>query len=100
MPFTSGSGTKLKVYEAMAFGLPVVATARGVRGVDIVTGVDVLVAEDSAALADHTVDLLSDPEAARRLGRTARAAFDERLSWEQATFPQVDALLRRLSSAR
>jgi glycosyltransferase involved in cell wall biosynthesis len=97
MPFTSGSGTKLKVYEAMAFGMPVVATSRGVRGVDVDPGVDVLVAEDADGLAALAAGLMADPETARRLGRAARAAFGSRLSWERATYPQLAGLLDRLT---
>jgi glycosyltransferase involved in cell wall biosynthesis len=97
MPFRSGSGTKLKLYEAMAFGLPVVATPKGVAGVDLVDGQEVLVAEDLDALAAAAAGLLDDPDAARRLGAASRRTFEDRLSWERAAYPPLTRLITELT---
>lgn len=60
VPLLDGSGTRIKVLEAMAHGRPVVATARAVSGLDLTDGGDVVLAEGAAALADATCDLLHD----------------------------------------
>ena len=98
MPFKSGSGTKLKLYEALAFGLPVVTTPRGILGVDVRVGEDLLVADDARGIAEHAARVLLDDELARRLARSARATFDDRLSWERAAYPPLSALVARLRS--
>jgi glycosyltransferase involved in cell wall biosynthesis len=98
MPFTAGSGTKLKLYEAMAFGVPVVATPRGVAGVDVAPGSDVLVAEGER-FADDVVRLLDEPLLAAAFGAACRRAFHERLSWEQAAYPRLADVFDRLTQS-
>jgi glycosyltransferase involved in cell wall biosynthesis len=73
-----GSGMKIKVMEAMAFGVPVVTTAEGVEGLAVENGVHAHVAEEDARLADRIVDLLRDRSAAQRLREAARALIVDR----------------------
>src|SRR6185295_9444092 len=53
-----GSGMKIKVMEAMAFGVPVVTTSEGVEGLAVEPGVHAHVADDDGLIADRVVDLL------------------------------------------
>ncbi len=69
-PVFTGGGVRIKVMTAMAHGLPVVCNALGKRGLD---GAPVLVAEDEAGLAAHTLSLLRDPTAAAEQGTAGRA---------------------------
>jgi glycosyltransferase involved in cell wall biosynthesis len=65
----------LVVQEAMAAGVPIVATAVGGLP-DLLGGSGVLVpAGDAAALADAVAGLLTDPESARALAIAARERF-------------------------
>ncbi len=96
MPFRSGSGTKLKLYEAMAFGMPVVATPKGIAGVDVRPDVEVLVRDDAAGIAAAATDVLEDQHLAGRLATAARRAFDERLAWHRSAYPPLNALLESL----
>lgn len=80
-PLLSGSGTKLKVLEAMAAGRPVVATAVGAEGIDARAGEHLRVADSPAAFADAVVDLLTDPSEAARIGRNGRELAARRYSW-------------------
>lgn len=67
IPLTEGGGTRIKILEAMACGLPVIATAKAVEGLDLVAGRHFLAAEtdhDFAAAASH---LRRDPDARARL---------------------------------
>ena len=97
MPFRSGSGTKLKLYEAMAFGMPVVATPKGIAGVDVRPDAEVLVRDDAAGIAAAAADVLEDQDLAGRLATAARRAFDERLSWEKAAHPVLRQVLAGLA---
>jgi glycosyltransferase involved in cell wall biosynthesis len=52
VPIRFGSGTRLKVVEALALGRPVVATTIGAEGLPLTPGVDYLAADDAGAFAD------------------------------------------------
>jgi len=73
-----GSGMKIKVMEAMAYGVPVVTTAEGVEGMEVVPGEHALVAEDDATIADHVCALLDDRAARLRMRAAARALLEGR----------------------
>ena len=76
VPLFEGGGTRLKVLEGFAAGLPVVATTKAVEGLDVVDGEHVLIADDPAAFASAVRQAL-DPEVAARL-RTAGRDLVER----------------------
>jgi hypothetical protein len=57
-PYYYGDGTKIKVLEALAHGLPVVTTTPGLSNTRLVPGRDLLVADDGEAFAGHVIDLL------------------------------------------
>jgi glycosyltransferase involved in cell wall biosynthesis len=68
-----GSGMKIKVMEAMAFGVPVVTTEEGVEGLAAESGVHCHVAETDADLAARIVELLNDRSEADRMRLAGRA---------------------------
>lgn len=72
-PLTMGSGTKVKVLEAMALGIPVVSTREGVEG--LLDRGGVVVEDDDEAIAAATVALLDDLDARRRAGAAGRENF-------------------------
>ena len=74
-PLRTGSGVKIKVLEALARGLPVVATPAGVRGVEATDETGCLVADDAAGLA-KAMATACDPAVNARLSDAARAAWD------------------------
>ena len=98
LPIRSGGGTKLKVYEALAYGIPLIATSDALAGVPVTPGVEAIVADGAAELAIETARLVGDVEQAGIIGAAGRAAFVERLSWERAARKPLDALLRSLLS--
>ena len=59
-PLRYGAGVKGKVNQALAHGLPVVATTCAVEGMHLVNGQDVLVADDAEAFADAVLQLHDD----------------------------------------
>jgi glycosyltransferase involved in cell wall biosynthesis len=83
-PMISGTGIKNKLLEAMAVGLPSVATPLGLGGLDVQDGREVLVADGAAALAAGVIRLLRDATLADRLGSAARAYVVERHAWADA----------------
>ncbi|MDP7432001.1 MAG: glycosyltransferase [Myxococcota bacterium] len=72
VPLRSGGGTRFKILEAMAWGVPVVASSLAIEGLPLVDGRDVLVAEEPADFAERIVSLCTDPrkwEAQRTFAR-------------------------------
>jgi glycosyltransferase involved in cell wall biosynthesis len=96
-PMVSGTGIKNKVLEAMAAGLPVVATPAGLAGIG--GGDGVVAASTPAELADRAVELLHDPSARREAGRLARRRVLERFTWE-GNAGALEALWEDVSARR
>lgn len=80
-PLRAGSGVRLKLLEAFAHGIPVVATSLAAEGLDVRDGVHLLIADDPSSFATATVRLLEDGELRRRLARAARTHVEERYDW-------------------
>lgn len=83
-PLRHGGGSKLKVIEALAAGLPVVSTRQGASGLDVSQGREILLAEDPEALAKALANLLAQPARAAALGAAGRAYARARHDWQTA----------------
>jgi len=85
VPLRSGGGTRLKILEAWAAGVPVVSTAVGAAGLAGEQGKHLrIAAEEPAAFADAVAHLLADPAAGEALARNARRLAEERYDWSVA----------------
>jgi glycosyltransferase involved in cell wall biosynthesis len=84
VPLRLGSGTRLKIIEAMAMGKAVVSTKLGAEGIEAVAGRDLLVEDAPAAFADVVNRLLTEPGLAARIGQSARQLAVERYAWSEA----------------
>jgi polysaccharide biosynthesis protein PslH len=83
VPLRKGGGTRLKVLEALALGTPVISTSKGVEGLALQPGRDVLVADTPADFAAQTLRLLRSPALRADMaahGRRAVASYD----WSQS----------------
>jgi len=60
VPLLAGGGSRLKVLEALAHGVPLVSTSIGVEGFDLADGEHALIADDPSGLAERLVDLDRD----------------------------------------
>ena len=83
IPLRVGSGTRLKAFEAMALGRPVVSTALGVEGLSVVPDSHFLSAESGADFAAAILRVLADAGLRRRMAQAARTLLEDRFSWEQ-----------------
>lgn len=84
-PLRSGGGSKLKVLEAMAAGLPVVSTQEGVSGLAAVPEQEYIPAEDTDGLAAAVVELLSDSAELERIGEAGRRFVQTTHGWAALT---------------
>lgn len=101
IPLWVGSGTRIKVFEAMAMGRPVISTSLGVEGLDVTDDEHFVRADNAAAFARGILCLMDDAALRLRLATAARHLMQERFSWATvaAQFEAIclDALERRQS---
>jgi len=91
-PARGGGGTRVKVLNALARGLPVVATPRGVAGLALEPGVHILVAGGAQEMAEALAQLLDDDGLWRRLSLAGREAVGRLYTPEAALPPLLEAL--------
>jgi len=81
-PVRFGSGTRIKVVEALAAGRPVVSTTLGCEGHDsMLPGVHFLAADDAATFSREVLRVLDDAPLASELGRAGRELVEREYSW-------------------
>ena len=86
-PLRIARGIQNKVREAMAMAKPVVASPEAFEGIEAEPGRDLIVAEGAEAMAAAINDLLAAPEAAARLGESARKLVETGYSWDSRLAP-------------
>jgi glycosyltransferase involved in cell wall biosynthesis len=86
VPLRTGSGTRLKILEAMAARVPVIATPIGAEGLDVTNWKDILLADadDAAAWLDHIARLAESPQARQGITAAALDLVQRRYDWSIA----------------
>lgn len=82
VPMRVGSGTRLKIFEAMAMGKAVVSTSIGAEGLPVTDGQDIVIADTPERFACGVVSLLRQPEQCKSLGLSARSYVEQKHSWK------------------
>lgn len=82
VPLRLGGGTRLKIVESMAAGLPVVSTAVGAQGLAVRDGVEMLLADDPADFVRKVSGLLNNPAERERMSANARLFVEANYSWQ------------------
>lgn len=83
-PILSGHGTRIKILEALAAGLPVVSTRKGAEGLNLRDGSEILLADEPEQFAEAVFRVLSDAALAARLTSAARARVLAEYDWSRA----------------
>ncbi|MDI9240380.1 glycosyltransferase family 4 protein [Lysobacter sp. LF1] len=82
VPLRAGSGTRLKVLEAMALGKAIVTTQVGSEGIALRHGDSAVFADDAESFAQATLALLDSPERIVRMGEAARRLAQAEYGWD------------------
>src|ERR1022692_2719213 len=84
VPVLAGSGTRLKILEAWAAGLPVVSTPIGAEGLPVRDGEHILLADTAFTFASAVSRLLACSGLRSRLGMAGRLLLEKEFTWETA----------------
>jgi len=84
VPILAGSGTRVKIIEAWAAGVPVVSTPAGAEGLSARANEHLLLASDASGFANAVSRLLGDGDLRCQLGRAGRYLFEHEFTWEAA----------------
>lgn len=93
VPLRVGSGTRLKIFEAMSMAKAVVSTTIGAEGLPV-SQAEIFLADSPGDFAKCVVDLLQDSLMRHRLGAAARQLVESRYSWASVATEFADALHR------
>jgi glycosyltransferase involved in cell wall biosynthesis len=94
MPFRVGSGTRLKLIEAMAAGLAIVSTRIGAEGFPVANGREIVLADTEDEMVTAVLHLLDNPAERAQIGQQA-VQFAQNYDW-RVVIPQFEAIYTRL----
>lgn len=83
VPLRIGSGTRLKILEALAMGKAIVSTSVGAEGLDLKDGEEIFIADEPTVFADAVTRLLTDASLRRRIGENGRARVERDYDWRR-----------------
>jgi glycosyltransferase involved in cell wall biosynthesis len=87
VPLRIGGGSRLKILEAMAAGVPVVSTGKGAEGLAVTPGENIIIEDDPRQFAAAVVRLLHDDVLHAEITRRGWELVSSRYSWEQVARP-------------
>lgn len=92
-PLRIARGVQNKVLEAMAMGVPVVATSEAVQGIRVAHGQEVLLGDGADSFARQVIRLLADKELRTQIANRARKKIEDIYNWS-VIGNQLDDLLQ------
>lgn len=94
VPLKAGGGTRIKIFEAMAMGVPVVSTTIGAEGLSVTHGDDILIADEAGDFAATLLQLAGDRTLQQKLASQGRHQVESHHSWLAATRCFMDLCAR------
>jgi glycosyltransferase involved in cell wall biosynthesis len=84
VPLRSGAGTRLKILEAMAAGVPVVSTTLGAEGLAVSPGTDILIADMAESWMEALASLSGTGSEQRwdSIAAAGRSLVESRYDWD------------------
>lgn len=98
-PLRMGSGTRLKVLQAMSLARPVVGTTLGCSGLGVVDGEHLRIADTAGTFATAVTSLLHRREVAENLAACGRRYVCEHFDW-QVLVPRLEELYEQIVVGR
>lgn len=84
VPLRSGAGTRLKILEAMAAGVPVISTPLGAEGLEVTDGENILIVDpdDTEGWIQRVLNLAESPALSEKLVAAGQRLVESRYDWE------------------
>ncbi|MHB1457839.1 MAG: glycosyltransferase family 4 protein [Armatimonadota bacterium] len=83
VPLKQGGGSRLKILEAMAAGVPVVSTSIGAEGLNCIPDKHLLIVDEPEDFASAIEQIMKNPDLADNLSREARLLVEKQYSWKE-----------------
>ena len=99
VPLRAGGGMRVKILNALAQGIPIVSTALGCEGIEVVPDRDILVGDTPEAFAAQVLRVLNDPALGGRLSASGRRLAEELYDYRSACRP-LDGVYARAADDR
>lgn len=98
VPLRFGSGMKIKTFDALYRGLPLVSTSIGAEGIDLVNNVHAAIVDEPGAFAQAVNSFLQNAEISTTIRDSARKLCAERYTYS-TLFDQMDTAIEALLDA-
>lgn len=98
VPLRIGAGSRLKILEAMAAGVPVVSTPVGAEGLEVTDGRNIRIARGPNEMFSQLNELIVDPRLRWRLAREGHALVRRRYDWSSVSASHLRALTAVLAA--
>ena len=97
VPIFSGSGTRLKILESWAAGVPVVSTTKGAEGLEAEDGKNILIADNADDFVEKILVLLKQPRLGRKIAAEGKRLASNRYAWPKI-LDETNAVLKRMGA--
>jgi len=98
VPLHVGSGMRVKILEAWAWGTPIVTTSVGCAGIPVHPGEDILIADTAEDFAAAVVQVLQDGETGAKLSVNGRRYVEDQFDW-RVVCQKLDEVYERIASS-
>jgi len=93
-PIKDGGGTRIKILDALAMGMPIVSTSIGCEGIDVTPGADVFIADTPEEFADKVDKIITNIDKRQSMSKNARKTAEDKYSWKTIS-EKLDRLYSR-----
>lgn len=98
-PIYGPGGTRYKILESMATGLPVVTTSTGIEGLDAKHGQEAMVGETPSDLAQETIHILTNKSLYKKLAKNGRNLVVSKFNWKTIA-ESIDLIYKKAANAK
>jgi len=84
VPLREGGGTRMKIIDCFAAGLPVVSTSKGIEGIPVVNGREAFISDNWPSITNEILKLAKSKEHRDQLS-AAGLAFASEMDWKSIT---------------
>ncbi|MGB5290128.1 MAG: glycosyltransferase [Lysobacterales bacterium] len=89
IPLREGGGTRMKIIDCFAAGLPVISTSKGIEGIPVVNGREAIICNEWLSMTNRILELAGSKERRDQLSR-AGLAFTAQMDWKSLSKHYID----------